>query len=73
MSERFTADRLPITPAQVWVGLTAECQTCVIDLLARLASNLVAHQLVPSPPENSSWRPDRTPSRSGPTTTTDSP
>lgn len=73
MSEPSPSDGLPITPAQVWVGLTAECQARVIELLARLASNLVAHQLVPAAPEASPWRHDPTPPRSGPTTATDSP
>ena len=30
----------PVSPAQVWTGLTTECQARVIQLLARLASDL---------------------------------
>ena len=41
----------PVSPAEVWSGLTAECQTHVIQLLARLASKLADLQLVPTP-----WR-----------------
>jgi hypothetical protein len=32
----------PVSPTQVWAGLTAECQARVIQLLARLASDLAA-------------------------------
>jgi hypothetical protein len=34
----------PISPAEVWAGLTAECQARVIQSLARLASDLAAQQ-----------------------------
>jgi hypothetical protein len=37
----------PVSPAQVWAGLTAECQDRVIQSLARLASNLT--ELAPAP------------------------
>lgn len=73
MNKQFTPDELPFVPTQVWLGLTAESQTCVIELLARLASNLLAHQLVPTSPETSPWGPDPTPPKSGPTTATASP
>lgn len=36
-----------VSPAQVWAGLTTECQARVVQLLARLASNLVDVQLAP--------------------------
>ncbi|HMB04372.1 MAG TPA: hypothetical protein VKP69_11625 [Isosphaeraceae bacterium] len=39
----------PVSPAEVWSGLTVECQTHVIQLLARLASNLADFQPVPTP------------------------
>jgi hypothetical protein len=39
----------PVSPAEVWAGLTVECQTRVIQLLARLASNLADLQPVPTP------------------------
>jgi hypothetical protein len=32
----------PVSPIQVWAGLTTECQARVIQLLARLASDLAA-------------------------------
>jgi hypothetical protein len=32
----------PVAPTQVWAGLTTECQARVIQLLARLASDLAA-------------------------------
>jgi hypothetical protein len=34
----------PVSPTQVWAGLTTECQARVIQLLARLASDLAAIQ-----------------------------
>ena len=34
----------PVAPTQVWAGLTTECQARVIQLLARLASDLAAIQ-----------------------------
>jgi hypothetical protein len=34
----------PVSPTQVWAGLTTECQARVIRLLARLASDLAAIQ-----------------------------
>ncbi len=73
MSKLFAPEEHPIAPTQVWIGLTAESQTCVIELLARLASNLVAHQLAPTSSELSPWQHTSTPSRSGPTTATASP
>jgi hypothetical protein len=33
---------LVVAPAQVWAGLTAQTQAVTIQLLARLASNLVS-------------------------------
>jgi hypothetical protein len=35
---------LVVAPSQVWDGLTVEAQAAAIQLLARLASNLVAPQ-----------------------------
>jgi hypothetical protein len=37
----------PVSPAQVWAGLTTECQGRVIQSLARLASSLT--ELDPAP------------------------
>ena len=39
----------PVSPAEVWAGLTAECQARVIQSLARLASDLAIQQPVPTP------------------------
>ena len=41
----------PVSPTQVWAGLTTECQARVILLLARLASDLAA--IPPLPPHRS--------------------
>lgn len=38
-----------VSPAQVWAGLTTECQGRVIQSLARLASNLTELQPAPTP------------------------
>ena len=38
----------PVSPAQVWTGLTTECQARVIQLLARLASDLADLQPFPT-------------------------
>jgi len=73
MSVQVPPDEPSTAPAQVWPGLTAECQACVIQFLARLASNLVTQQPVPTPAEASPWPHGPTPRRSDPTTATDSP
>ncbi len=73
MRVQLTPDGHSIAPAQVWPGLTAECQACVIQFLARLASNLVTRQPVPTPPEVLPWPHGPTPRRSDPTTATDPP
>jgi hypothetical protein len=39
----------PVSPTQVWAGLTTECQARVIQLLARLASDLAAIQSLSTP------------------------
>jgi hypothetical protein len=49
MSVRSVPSGHPVPPAQVWAGLTTECQARVIQLLARLASNLADLQPVPPP------------------------
>jgi hypothetical protein len=51
----------PVSPAQVWPGLTTECQARVIQLLARLASNLADLQPVPSPRRPADGDPSRLP------------
>jgi hypothetical protein len=38
-----------VSPAQVWAGLTTECQGRVIQSLARLATNLSELQPAPTP------------------------
>ena len=49
MNVRSIQSGHPVSPAAVWSGLTAECQTHVIQLLARLASKLADFQPVPTP------------------------
>jgi hypothetical protein len=39
----------PVAPTQVWAGLTTECQARVIQLLARLASDLAAISSLSTP------------------------
>jgi hypothetical protein len=48
MSVRTIQTGHPVSPAQVWTGLTAECQARVIQLLARLASDLADLQPFPT-------------------------
>jgi hypothetical protein len=51
MSLQRSSTDLVVAPAQVWAGLTAEARAAAIQLLARLASNLVAPQPDPTHPE----------------------
>ena len=51
MSVRITQNGTSVSPTQVWAGLTTECQARVIQFLARLASNLVIEESVPTPAE----------------------
>ena len=44
MSIQRSNDDPVVAPAQVWDGLTTEAQAGAIQLMARLASNLVAQQ-----------------------------
>ena len=53
MSVRITQNGNSVSPTQVWSGLTAECQACVIQFLARLASNLVTEESIPTPRRSS--------------------
>ncbi len=49
MIARITQNGPSVPPAQVWAGLTTECQARVIQFLARLASHLVTQESVPTP------------------------
>ena len=49
MSVRITQEGTSVPPTQVWSGLTTECQARVIQFLARLASNLVTEESIPTP------------------------
>ena len=49
MSVRITQNGTSVPPSQVWSGLTTECQARVIQFLARLASNLVTEESIPTP------------------------
>jgi hypothetical protein len=44
MSLQRPSTQLIVAPSQVWDGLATEAQAAAIQLLARLASNLVAQQ-----------------------------
>jgi hypothetical protein len=49
MIARITQNnRASVPPAQVWSGLTTECQARVIQFLARLASHLVTEESIPT-------------------------
>jgi hypothetical protein len=55
MIGRITPNGPSVPTAQVWAGLTIECQARVIQFLARLASQLVIQDSVPthrSPPDD---------------------
>jgi hypothetical protein len=49
MIARITRNGASVPPTQVWAGLTTECQARVIQFLARLASQLVTQESVPTP------------------------
>jgi hypothetical protein len=51
MSPQRSSTDLVVAPAQVWAGLTSEAQAAAIQLLARLASDLLAQQPDPNRPE----------------------
>jgi hypothetical protein len=48
MIARVTQNGASVPPTQIWAGLTTECQARVIQFLARLASNLVTQESVPT-------------------------
>jgi hypothetical protein len=64
---------LVVAPSQVWDGLAAEDQAAAIQLLARLASNLVAQQSGSTQQEVSSCFHDSVPPRSAPSISTAQP
>ena len=64
---------LVVAPAQVWAGLTAEAQAGAIQLMARLASNLVAQQPDSTHPEISPCLHGSVPPRSAPSISTAKP
>jgi hypothetical protein len=70
--QRSSTD-LVVAPAQVWAGLTAEAQAAAIQLLARLASDLVAQQPDSTHPEISPCFHRCAPPRSDPSTSTAKP
>ena len=49
MNVRITKNGASVPPTQVWAGLTTECQARVVQFLARLASQLVTQESVPTP------------------------
>jgi hypothetical protein len=64
---------LVVAPSQVWDGLTAEVQAAAIQLLARLASHLVAPQADSTQQEVSSCFHNSVPPRSALSTSTAKP
>jgi hypothetical protein len=70
MTLRRLSTDLIVAPAQVWAGLTAEARAATIQLLARLASNLVAQQPEPTHPEISPCFHRSAPQRSAPSIST---
>jgi hypothetical protein len=73
MSQQRSSADLVVAPAQVWAGLTAEARAAAIQLLARLASNLVAPQPDPIHPEISPCFRQSDPPRSVPSISTAKP
>ncbi len=73
MSLQRPSTDLVVAPSQVWAGLTAEAQAAAIELLARLASNLVAPQSDPMHPETSTCFHRTDPPRSAPSISTARP
>jgi hypothetical protein len=73
MSLKRSSTDLVVAPAQVWAGLTAEAQAAAIQLLARLASNLVSPQTDPTHPEISPCFHCTDPPRSAPSISTAKP
>jgi hypothetical protein len=61
---------LVVAPAQVWAGLTTETRAAAVQLLARLASNLVAQGFDSTHTEISSCLHDSVTPRSAPTIST---
>jgi hypothetical protein len=51
MNVRITRNETTVSPAQVWSGLTTECQARVIQFLARLASHFLSEESISTP-----WR-----------------
>jgi hypothetical protein len=64
---------LVVAPSQVWDGLTAEAQAAAIQLLARLASNRVAHPSDSIQQKVSSCFHDSVPPKSAPSISTARP
>ena len=73
MSLQRSSTDLVVAPAQVWAGLTAEAQSAAIQLLARLASDLIAQQPDPNHPEISPCSSRPVPQRSAPSISTAKP
>jgi hypothetical protein len=73
MSLQRSSTDLVVAPAQVWAGLTAEAQAAAIQLLARLASNRVAHPSDSIQQKVSSCFHDSVPPRSAPSISTARP
>jgi hypothetical protein len=73
MSLQRSSTDLVVAPAQVWAGLTTEARAAAIQLLARLASNLVSPQPDPIHAETSQCFYRTDPPRSAPSISTAKP
>jgi hypothetical protein len=73
MKPQRPSTHLIVAPSQVWDGLTAEAQAAAIQLLARLASNRVAHPSDSIQQKVSSCFHDSVPPRSAPSISTATP
>jgi hypothetical protein len=67
--QRPSADPV-VAPAQVWVGLTTEARAGAIQLMARLASNLVIQGSESTPKERALCLHDSVTPRSAPSIST---
>jgi hypothetical protein len=70
--QRLSDDPI-VTPAQVWEGLATEAQAGAIQLMARLASNLIAQQTDSTTTEVQTCLHGAVPPRSAPSISTATP
>ena len=73
MRIKLLSDDPIVTPAQVWDGLATEAQAGAIELMVRLASNLVAQQTDSTITEVQPCLHESVPPRSAPSISTATP